>query len=363
MPRFLGMNISIALILVLGSCNKSSVSPTQQEPVATPLLYFVGTDDHASPAPKGHIFRYHVGQKILDSFAVPDIITVKGAEIEVMPDGSKLYYSDIPDGTAKLIDLVTGQVVDTLYYPVDEMVLSPNGKWLALLNNGTIFILDTETHEVLFERRMVTAYSGSFLPDDSWFYCIMTGQGSTSPLVKVIRIRTSDWLVDSILVPVIRYPSQLVVIDTQHFAFYGAISVSSGESNEIAIFDNSLNSVTYRHQFSPGYGDLLYNPHLQELYFTAPGGWQDILPTGSYWLYVVSDPLSIGKLDSFSVSVAVPRTPIIPGNLNLWPATQCLSVTQSQGVNIVLYSLLDRKIDTLLTSGSTLSSVKFISSE
>lgn len=336
------------------SCEHSPA--LQQTGAAAPsgTLYYVSTNAFPGIGCPGCIYSYNLASRTVDSFPVPDIDINSGAELVALPDGSRLYYSAAPGGIPRVIDPITRSVVDTLAYSADEMTLSPDGKWLALSCPGSLAILATDSNRVVYRLTRDHVISGKFTDDNTEYTALYSKFGSSSTKLLILHIRTSDWAASLDSIRPIQYAERMIRIDSSHYCFYGRPTVSTAESNEIALFDRTLDSVTFRYHFSPGNGESLYDPIGHVMYFTSPGNQQDILPPGSLKLHLISLQGGMVQVDSIPLLKQHPQTLFTPQHLSMLTGGSRLAISGLESTELLLFDCQGRVTDTALLANALL---------
>lgn len=186
--------------------------------------------------------------------------------LAVSPNGQTLFLATA-SGNVSLVDVKTKQINLQLPYDAASVVISKNGKYLAIHGwRHQLWILETENYnQVYFDSSSYQGHFriGRFAESNETYYC--TDVTDTSYLVYKI-----DFINDSI--PQLKFLPAIEVIPSSDERRWYLYLYHGNFVFEFRVYDVINDSVQFSEFFSPGSGWMEISPDGRYVFYTYPGG-------------------------------------------------------------------------------------------
>ncbi len=262
-----------------------STKPTEPPP-PEPREYLAYFFDHDDPR-KFYSLNPQNGQ--LDTLPIN---VVPNSRMATSPDGKLLYVT--ASSSVAVVNLKTYETVAELPYGgIHDVVLSADGRWVAVFGDGVRILRTTDYSEVFVDT--ISSGSGSFSVDGDRFYYSPKLDGRYS--ARVVEVETGIELHSKLFSYGTRYlnlwrikPSEdesrwfmYMWIGTYDFAF--------------AVYDHTQDSIVFIDRITPGQGNMEITSDDKYAFYTSPGGPMFTSPP-AYCIYVYD--IASMSLDSIS---------------------------------------------------------------
>jgi DNA-binding beta-propeller fold protein YncE len=276
-------------------------------------------------------YEYHTKSGLFDTFNIPEDASdpvLNESPLAVSPNGQILYLAT-ESGNVSLVDVQRKQVIQQLPYFASSVVVSKNGKYLAVHGwRHELWILETESFsEVYFDSSSYSGHFriGRFAESNKTYYC--TDDIDTASLVYKI-----DFLSDSI--PEIKQMPAVEVIPSHDESRWYLYLYHGNSIFEFRVVSLVNDSIIFSDVFSPGSGWMEISPDGRYVFYTYPGGMIGPSPTRKSISVYDTYSNEIVKLipGDFIDSLGDTSTFYYPAELAITPDGRNLIAMQRDGV-------------------------------
>jgi len=319
---------AVLLVCIVGSgiggtgCSSDTEKATEPEPAPVYSAYF--WDGSVA----NWYYGYQPSANEVDSFYLP---LQAQNEIAASADGQYLYISRT--SSIAVAEIESRTIIELLPYD-GSPIPSPDGQWLAIIGPQTRILKASDNSQVYFDDR--PSFAGSFSVDGGKFHYIH-GSGISDRYLSSVDIG-DDFSVNDILLDI---PSGVVLksrISPDELSLYLYLQTNDC-SAAFCVYDMIGDTVSFRHDFNPGNGDLAITPDGSRVFYSNPGEMVGLgecpIPAPEFYMYHILAGQSV-TISTLNIFQDLDRPELWIGGLETTPDGKWLVAGEMAGSGVIL---------------------------